>query len=78
MSPVQSVNHVAGSSDGRRIAVGAAEASVDSEPTRVFDATTLEALLVLEGSCKVLAFSADGATLLTSDGKKLNVHQVGR
>lgn len=72
------VGRLVQSPDGRRIAVGAAEAYVDSEPTRVFDATTLEALLVLEGSCKVLAFSADGATLLTSDGMKLNVHKVGR
>ncbi|MBL8938662.1 MAG: WD40 repeat domain-containing protein, partial [Archangium sp.] len=72
------VGRLVQSPDGRRVAVGSLEAYVDSKPTRVLDALTLKELFVLEGPCKVLAFSADGTKLLTCDGMKLQVHAVGR
>lgn len=77
-APVSEERRLVASSDGQRIAVGSLEAYVDSKATRVFDARTFKELLVLEGSCKVLAFSADGTKLITSDGTKLQVHAVGR
>ncbi|MBM4782274.1 MAG: TIGR02996 domain-containing protein [Archangiaceae bacterium] len=76
--PLSEVGRLVQSPDGRRLAVGSLEAYVDSKPTCVLDALTLKELFVLEGPCKVLAFSADGTKLLTSDGMTLQVHAVGR
>ncbi len=77
-APASEELRLVASPDGQRIAVGSLEAYVDATATRVFDAPTLKELLVLEGSCKVLAFSADGTKVLTSDGKRLKVHAVRR
>lgn len=75
-APAPEYRRLVQSADGRRIALSALDAYVDGDGARVFDAESLRQLLAIEGACKVLAFSGDGAKLLTSDGKKLQVHAV--
>lgn len=75
-APAPEYRRLVQSADGRRIALSALDAYVDSNGAQVFDAASLRQLLAIEGACKALAFSGDGTKLIVSDGAKLQVHAV--